>query len=295
MTNIKLTVLSPADAAEMFEVLGPPEIYSDMDEAPPTSIDALTKRYTFLAGQESPDKKQTWLNWIIRDEADNRAMGDVQATIERSTQVSLIAYSLNPRFWGKGIATQAVSMMLKTLNQDYGIRHFAATVNDTNLRSIKLLQKFGFHEISRTPIEDGKIELAFEFQIHSRRSLFGWDGDNGMGERLIAQIIEGTKTSTAGPLSLYTQAELADLRQSVGTPVTVTDKDGNPRCNIRITEVFETPFGNPDPRLVAGEGYGTDVKGFQLSHETAWADLVAQGQLKLDGDTLLVVELFERT
>jgi uncharacterized protein YhfF len=125
-------------------------------------------------------------------------------------------------------------------------------------------------------------------------SVFGWEGDNGLGERLIAQIIEGTKTSTAGPLSLYSQAELADLQQSVGMPVTVTDKNGNPRCNIRITDVFETTFGNPDPRLVAGEGYGTDVRAFQLAHEQAWADLVAQGLLKLKADTVLVVELFER-
>ncbi len=278
----------------MFDVLASPEIFLEMDDAPPVSLEALTKRYEFLAGQESPDKKQTWLNWIIRDEADNRAMGDVQATIERSTQVSLIAYSLNPRFWGKGIATQAVSMTLKTLNQDYGIRHFAATANESNIRSVKLLKRFGFREVSRTPIEDGKIELAFEFEFHRSRSQFGWNGDNGIGERLIAQIIEGTKTATAGPLSLYTQAELADLRQSVGKPVTVTDKSGNPRCNIRITEVFETTFGNPDPRLVAGEGYGTDVRAFQLAHEQAWADLAAQGLLKLNVETILVVELFER-
>jgi uncharacterized protein YhfF len=141
-------------------------------------------------------------------------------------------------------------------------------------------------------MEDGKIKMAVELQ--NRKSQFGWDGDDGIGERLIAQIIEGTKTATAGPRSLYTLDELADLQQSVGKPVTVIDKNGNPRCNIRITDVFETTFGNPDPRLVAGEGYGTDVQAFQLAHEKAWADLVAQGQLKLDGDTILVVELFER-
>lgn len=126
-------------------------------------------------------------------------------------------------------------------------------------------------------------------------SVFGWEGDNGIGERLIAQIIEGTKTATAGPLSLYTQNELDEIRQSIGKPVTVTDKDGNPRCHIRITEVFETTFGNPDPRLVKGEGYGTDVAAFQDSHAQAWADLVAQGLLKLNADTVLVVELFQRT
>jgi uncharacterized protein YhfF/RimJ/RimL family protein N-acetyltransferase len=294
MTSIRLTPLSPVDAVEMFDVLAPLEIYSEMEEAPPPSIAALTQRYQSLARQESPDEKQAWLNWVIRDDETDKAMGFVQATIERSSNVALIAYVVNPRSWGKGIATKAVSKMLKSLNQDYGVTQFRATVNDSNARSIKLLRQFGFGEIARTPIAGGKMELVLEFQMHSRRSQFGWEGDNGIGELLIAQIIAGSKTATAAPLSLYTDAEWIELRESVGKPVTVNDKDGNPRCNIRITNVIETTFGNPDPRLVKGEGYGTDAKAFQRSHETAWADLVAQGRLKLDASTVLAVELFER-
>lgn len=50
---------------------------------------------------------------------------------------------------------------------------------------------------------------------------------------------------------------------------------------------FETPFGRPDPRLVAGEGFGNDVQAFQAAHEEAWEDQ------QLGADTPLVVELFE--
>lgn len=226
MTNIVLTLLSPADAVEMFNVLSPLEIYSDMEEAPPKSVEALAKRYEILARQESPNKKETWFNWIIRESANNRAMGFVQATIERSSNTALIAYVLNPHFWRKGIASKAVSMMLKTLNQDYGVSYFKATVNDSNERSIKLLRRFGFKETASSSIQGGKNELVFEFQIHTHRSEFGWEGDAGIGERLIEQIIAGTKTATASPKALYTNS---------------------------------------------------------------------QGRLKLDADTILVVEIFERT
>ncbi len=292
--SIKLIPLCPADAPEMFGILSAPEIYIDMEDAPPCSVDALRERYQFLAKQESPDKTETWLNWIIRVEESKDALGFVQATVKKSSNVALIAFVLNPQFWGHGLATKAVSVMLKTLNQDFGVNVFRATVNDSNLRSVKLLRRFGFRDVGNSPIEGGKIELAFELTIHTHRSQFGWDGDSGIGDRLITQIIIGAKTSTAAPLDLYTDTELREIRGSVGKLATVTDKDGNPRCNIIITDVFETTFGNPDPRLVRGEGYGTDASEFQRSHERAWGDLVVQGRLTLDASTILMVELFER-
>ena len=129
-------------------------------------------------------------------------------------------------------------------------------------------------------------------KIHEYKSQFGWPDDNGVGEQLIQQIIDGKKTATAGPKSLYSQAELADTLNCAGKPATVVDKNGKPRCNILITEVFETTFGLPNPRLVQGEGYGTDAEAFKQSHRTAWADLISSGKLALDDDTILIVELF---
>lgn len=130
-------------------------------------------------------------------------------------------------------------------------------------------------------------------KIHDDKSQFGWENDNGIGEKLIQQIIRGEKTATAGPKALYSAAELEDLHRSVGKPSTVIDKGENPRCNVRIIEVFETKFGSPDPKLVRGEGYGSDTAAFKESHRVAWRDLVESGELQLDDETVLVVELFE--
>ena len=129
-------------------------------------------------------------------------------------------------------------------------------------------------------------------KIYENKSQFGWPNDEGIGERLIQQIILGKKTATAAPKSLYSDSELTAIYGSIGKPATVVDKDEKPRCNIQILDVFETTFGTPDPRLVTGEGYGSDAESFRDSHRRAWNDLVETDKLVLNDQTVLIVEIF---
>lgn len=125
----------------------------------------------------------------------------------------------------------------------------------------------------------------------ARTVQFGWQGDCGLGDRLIEQIIAGAKRATCGFLEAYEPWELYEVRSSAGELYAVQDAAGTWRCTIRVTDVFECPFGRPDPRLVEGEGDGTDVARFQADHRIAWQ--ATMGDAPLTDDTVLVVELFE--
>lgn|GEM_PF-775261 len=127
--------------------------------------------------------------------------------------------------------------------------------------------------------------------LPTRRMEFGWPGDGGVGAGLVQQVIDGTKTATCGFRSLYDEEELADVHEGVGDLCGASECGGPVRCVIRVTEVFETSFGDPDPRLVRGEGDGEDVARFQADHRVAWR-AERPGEPLLD-DELLVVELFE--
>ncbi len=129
-------------------------------------------------------------------------------------------------------------------------------------------------------------------QVHDLTSQFGWPGDDGLGLRLIAAIRRGTKTATCCPTALWSPEEVADARRTVGRLVTVVDKTGAPHCNIRVLEVFETPWGAPDPRLVAGEGF-TSVDEWRRVMAAAWDDLIVETGLTLSDDTPILAELFE--
>ena len=129
---------------------------------------------------------------------------------------------------------------------------------------------------------------ADEYQLE-----LGWQGDGGLGVRLIQQVLERKKTATCGPKSEFTEQELAATMASKGKIVPVVDPDGKVWCHVRMIDVFETTFGNPDPRLVRGEGDGDDVDKFKLDHTGVWADGLAAVGHPLTDETVLIVEEFE--
>ena len=127
----------------------------------------------------------------------------------------------------------------------------------------------------------------------SYRLEFGWDGDGGLGERLIQDVLDGRKTATCCPRSDYEEEELAEVVASAGEIVDVVDAGGEVRCRVRMTAVYETTFGLPAPGLVSGEGNGSDAEAFRRDHIEAWADEMADEGHPLTDDTILVVEEFE--
>lgn len=122
---------------------------------------------------------------------------------------------------------------------------------------------------------------------------FGWEGDGGLGERLIREVIEGEKTATCAPRSDYTEEELAEVVSSLGQVVDVVDENDNPRCRVRMLAVYETTFGLPAPGVVRGEGFGDEAEALRQDHRAAWAEEMEEEGNPLSDGTVLVVEEFE--
>ncbi len=129
--------------------------------------------------------------------------------------------------------------------------------------------------------------------IYERKLEFGWEGDDGLGTLLIQQIIEGKKTATCAPLFSYTEEELADVFASKGEIMTVIDKEKRPWCNVRMVDVFQTSFGDPDLRLVKGEGDGEDSEKFRRDHQRDWKSWLEAEEYSLTDQTRLIAEVFE--
>lgn len=122
---------------------------------------------------------------------------------------------------------------------------------------------------------------------------FGWEGDGGLGERLIREVIEGEKTATCAPRSDYTEEELAEVVAATGEVIDVVDENDSPRCRVRMLAVYETTFGLPAPGVVRGEGFEDDAEAFRQDHRAAWAEEMEEEGNPLSDDTILVVEEFE--
>ena len=135
-----------ADADPMFELLQDPAIYRYENEPPP-SLEWLRERYRRLESRRSADGRELWLNWIVRLRTGAPA-GFVQATVHGEGSAG-IAYVFASRYWGQGLATEAVRAMIDELVARYGIARLAAVLKRGNVPSVRLLERLGFALASR--------------------------------------------------------------------------------------------------------------------------------------------------
>ena len=150
--RLVLEPLEPRHASVLFEELQNPILYEFTDDEPPRNIEMLRDRYTALARRRSPDRAETWLNWVVWSVPEERYVGYVQATIAEGGSAS-IAYVFFADFWGKGYAREAVQSMLDHLVASQNAHEFRASVDQRNRRSIALLEHLGFVRVAvhKTP------------------------------------------------------------------------------------------------------------------------------------------------
>ena len=154
--RLSLEPLEVRHAALLLDVLSAPEIYEHLDEDPPADLAALEARYRRLETRRSPDGRQEWLNWAVRVEATGEHAGYVQATVEDGA--AEVAYVLGPAWWGRGLATEAVTVMCAHLAVDHAVARLTAHVAPANRASRSLLERLGFSFVRRTA--DGDLLLA---------------------------------------------------------------------------------------------------------------------------------------
>lgn len=132
-------------AEAMFAVLSDRAIYQ-YENAPPSSVVWLRTRYEKLETRRSADGQQRWLNWVVRlgrGSGCSELIGYVQATVSEDAS-ALIAYEFASAYWGRGLASQAVTAMIAELVAQYETRDLWAVLKRDNYRSMRLLARLGF-------------------------------------------------------------------------------------------------------------------------------------------------------
>lgn len=151
-------------AEAMFAGLRDETLYQWTDDKPPESLAWLRARYARLEQRRSPDGNEVWLNWVIAEMPVDVCCGYVQATVTGAN--AAIAYMLFRSTGGKGLAREAVGLMIAELQAVYGVTGLHAVADSRNEPSLRLLAAVGF-----TPSgDDGKRsdhDLTFHRQLRS--------------------------------------------------------------------------------------------------------------------------------
>lgn len=133
----------PEHAPELYEVLLDPALYRFLPERPPESVEALSARFQRLSPRISPDGREIWLNFALRERASGRCVGYLQATIWGKERADL-GYLISPLFAHRGYATEASRALLALLKSRYKVARVEATIDRRNLRSRALAERLGF-------------------------------------------------------------------------------------------------------------------------------------------------------
>lgn len=79
-----------------------------------------------------------------------------------------IGYLLNREYWGKGITTEAVELLKKYCFEELNLRKLYTSVFETNIASIRVLEKTGFNNVGKysshvyVPMKGFVDELFYE-------------------------------------------------------------------------------------------------------------------------------------
>ena len=135
---IRLDPLRVADAAEMVDVLGSPELYAYIGGRPPT-LGELTEQYRRQVVGRSVDGREEWLNWIVR--VDGTAVGYVQATVHEGVR-AVVAWVVGIPWQGRGYGTAAATELVSLL-RGRGVRRIEAYIVPGHTGSERVAQRIG--------------------------------------------------------------------------------------------------------------------------------------------------------
>lgn len=150
-TRLVLTPLAPSDASEMVEVLASEELYTFTGGEPPTHEELEARYESQVSGPVAGNEE--WLNWIVRQEPSQQALGFVQATIVADT--ADVAWVIAVAHQGRGIATEAATSMGDWL-MNQGVRTITAHIHPEHVASQRVAASLGL-AASETIDEDGEI------------------------------------------------------------------------------------------------------------------------------------------
>lgn len=98
--------------------------------------------------------KKSRVKWGIFNNENKRLMGIIEAQdFNQKVNMVTIGYFLAEPFWGRGIATESVKVLLEFLFQEVNINRVQAEVMPLNVNSKKVLLKNGF-------IKEGTLRQA---------------------------------------------------------------------------------------------------------------------------------------
>merc|ERR1719203_2160204 len=190
---------------------------------------SLSQEYEYQ--KEWYDDRHKYIFIILDRSRDDAMAGDINLFIQNEEEPQIGELNImiaEPRSRRKGIATEALQLMLDFAKQHFELRHFMAKIQHDNASSIKLFQKVGFAEAEYVEtFKEFTFTLSFEdeeLQSQSPRSNpdknTRFHTDNDATDELPALLIKDTPPKKQnGTISNVNALNGMNSMNDTGTPM----------------------------------------------------------------------------
>jgi ribosomal-protein-alanine N-acetyltransferase len=147
--RLVLRQMENGDAEDLYSFYSDPLVTKHLDWGGPSTIEE-TRKIIDTWNQSFEDRKL--LPWGISSRSDGKIIGTIllmptRGTFEEVPRFPLtVGYDLSPKFWNKGIVSEALRAVLDFSRNKIGPHRIQAEVLPDNAASLKVLKKLGFQE-----------------------------------------------------------------------------------------------------------------------------------------------------
>lgn len=140
--NLLFSEITNTHAESFFKMRSDTEVVKYMDTFPHKSIEQTIK---LIELYQQSFFEHNAINWFILKKNTKEFVGYVGFwRMFREHCRAEIGYSLGREYWGKGIMQEALPMIIDFGFNSLNLHSIEAAVNPLNIKSIKLLGKYGF-------------------------------------------------------------------------------------------------------------------------------------------------------
>jgi RimJ/RimL family protein N-acetyltransferase len=141
--RLALDPLRPEDADELATLLDDLSLHRFIGGKPAAPVELRARLERQVRGR-SPDGKDLWLNWVVRERRTGQIVGTMQATIvaEQTSLIGVLAWVIGSAHQGQGIATEAAGLMASWLRQ-HGIVRLRAHIHPEHVSSMAVAAAIG--------------------------------------------------------------------------------------------------------------------------------------------------------
>lgn len=158
--RINVRRLTLDDIEAMYSIYSHPDVARYVDDGKPILFEDCEK-WIKITDQNFIDRGYGMMAFESRSES--KVIGCGGIVHPGGQPEPEIKYAFHPDFWGKGLATEVITSLLKYAHEKLELRSFITTVHPENKASQNVLTKLGFRLEKTIKEEDGSLTEVWKY------------------------------------------------------------------------------------------------------------------------------------